>query len=980
MEQEHRVVGVPWLLRTADSLQIDHTKLPRHNSFRTTDFIERRLPDEAIDYCCGLKNEAKLAGIRAESEHLEPQEKQKLLDQQVRLNQESANFVQRYKDPAKNPFIEDNGKSLYKLDFSKGFRDIEFKGSSFCIGRLQHVSAVDKKKPFVPTLGGCVKPPRNAIILCDDNVADIDQSKSHPRLCCFLLQELSLCTGLTASEKKLIRTHMTSIQNYIEHQEEVYDQVRKDMCDKLSNSDIKKLHNILAYGGGINAWRKDLMEGKIFKHFFNTETRKWDAVQVGVRPVLNFKLTTGRVDEFAESQVVEEYREAVEFIREKLYKANLELAACPGLKPSDKQKKKADESSRFLSFILQTLEGEATTACINYCVEQGWIEFRTIMYMWDGFAAKFEGNIQDKLVSMNAFIKGAFGSGDLTMAVFDSKRPSLEGFNADAFKKSCANHEYSWPVMTAMIHTELDNIKDKIHEMQAEESKNDYPSTLERFKKVHAFINQGTFFLQKIGATAEGLDLWSRPKNKTDFLTCFDTWKCTEMVANKQGEMVATDVAFKKKWAACHYQDRQDYNDMKFVPRPLICPPGTFNSFRGLRFDNYPTSALHEEDDDTLWKLLLQHISEMIPPLEDWDKKDEDGAFITTEIGGLKFGKDARCLLDAFASIVQSPADKIELMFFLYGPAGCGKSMLLDVFVNTIGEHISLVSRSDMANVVGDFNGGIDDKLVITVPELQGIDPKRIRELMEIINGKRVSTNTKGIQSFDSTNSYHTLFCGINELSAVPSAKKEWVRRSALMYCSDRWCADDDEHNIELDKYAKDPSYCVSHFAYLFEKLKTHTVVTNFKNFSKQRNDMELIEAKMSNECAFYAYLGGIIKKYGESKSAQPAPVPEHEFVKISSVNIYEIFTDWYTMKHNNNTAFIAQMPSSKAFDQRFKDVVAKDHCKTEAELKAADSKFSLCSGRETTKFKPSYKIFKVSAYSGCAIYSGKNDYNKLFK
>lgn len=144
-------------------LHINVSKLPTYeDDMRRTLFVERRVPDAAIEYCVKQKNDYKLELFKNSPE---------MKAIQLEYNEKYIAFAERYKKWC--PETE-KGVSCYKLDFSHSLKNLQIGNDRFSLGRLQHVN---ENGSYAYTLGGCFKPPRNALINLDNDVHDLDQSK-----------------------------------------------------------------------------------------------------------------------------------------------------------------------------------------------------------------------------------------------------------------------------------------------------------------------------------------------------------------------------------------------------------------------------------------------------------------------------------------------------------------------------------------------------------------------------------------------------------------------------------------------------------------------------------------------------------------------------------------------------------------------------------------------------------------------------------
>ena len=102
---------------------------------------------------------------------------------------------------------------------------------------------------------------------------------------------------------------------------------------------------------------------------------------------------------------------------------------------------------------------------------------------------------------------------------------------------------------------------------------------------------------------------------------------------------------------------KRSYNSADFLPPPLLTPDGVFNTWLGFEAERLPTAPAGSVD------RFLEHVS-------------------------LVTGDKSEIFLDWCAHMVQRPGERASTFMVLSGPAGCGKSKLVDTLAEVIGDNM----------------------------------------------------------------------------------------------------------------------------------------------------------------------------------------------------------------------------------------------------------------------------------------------------
>lgn len=147
-------------------------------------------------------------------------------------------------------------------------------------------------------------------------------------------------------------------------------------------------------------------------------------------------------------------------------------------------------------------------------------------------------------------------------------------------------------------------------------------------------------------------------------------------------------------------------------------------------------------------------------------------------------GNDAEYLLQWMASCVQNPGAKFQWWPVIQGTKGNGKSLLLRVMVQAIGERYSHYVRSDALLKTGNqFNDWIVGKLFLGFEEIQSAEGKRdfVEMMKDTVTNERLATEGKGKGQATSDNRANGMML-TNHKGACPIDDDE--RRWGIFFCA----------------------------------------------------------------------------------------------------------------------------------------------------------------------------------------------------
>ena len=191
------------------------------------------------------------------------------------------------------------------------------------------------------------------------------------------------------------------------------------------------------------------------------------------------------------------------------------------------------------------------------------------------------------------------------------------------------------------------------------------------------------------------------------------------------------EVKFIDRWV--EDPERNFYENVGFYPEISLCPPKTYNLFRGFNAEKFrPDTPLTKE-----------RIAELIAPI----KYHYD--LLTSGHGDF--------ILKYFANIIQFPHIKPDLAILnrdesklLVEGGGTGKNLGYEWFgFEILGEDYTIVV-GDNDILYGNFNSQFENKLLVFVEEAEGgANFKSQDKLKSKITGKRLNVNKKNVAQYE---------------------------------------------------------------------------------------------------------------------------------------------------------------------------------------------------------------------------------------
>ncbi len=172
---------------------------------------------------------------------------------------------------------------------------------------------------------------------------------------------------------------------------------------------------------------------------------------------------------------------------------------------------------------------------------------------------------------------------------------------------------------------------------------------------------------------------------------------------------------------------RKQYQGVCFCPPPMKVPLGHFNLFLGFHIDkigqeyNEEVNDMSKEELEEELKFLLQHLRYLAGD----DKTEEVYTF----------------LLNYFAHLLTFPAVLPRVMVLWISAQGVGKNQWLN-FIEAIMGATYYLSTADKDTILGHFNSGIRNRLLINLNELEHAH-ECLAKLKELTTEKKLTTTEK---------------------------------------------------------------------------------------------------------------------------------------------------------------------------------------------------------------------------------------------
>tara|TARA_R110001592_G_scaffold363336_1_gene684318 strand:+ start:5998 stop:8178 length:2181 start_codon:yes stop_codon:yes gene_type:complete len=257
-------------------------------------------------------------------------------------------------------------------------------------------------------------------------------------------------------------------------------------------------------------------------------------------------------------------------------------------------------------------------------------------------------------------------------------------------------------------------------------------------------------------------------------------------------------------------------------------------------------------------------------------------------------------ILNWFSRLLQQPWKKNNICLVLHSIEGVGKSFILDMIGKIIGNDY-YISTSNLKNILGEFNGDAEGKILVNLNETgMWYDKKVVGSFKEFITDSTISINKKGVQQYTIENYCNTIMT-TNEDHIVNIDGND--RRFNILECKNV--------KYEKDYYKNIAQTNIQDIAdYLYSR-----DITNYdsRDFKKSELHLQQVKKNMCSVELFYTeYLEGDIMGNGHDIKNPWFDKYEEEPVRaISKEHIFQLYNTRKMGSHDskvNNRAFWIKM------------------------------------------------------------------------
>jgi hypothetical protein len=561
---------------------------------------------------------------------------------------------------------------------------------------------------------------------------DYDMIKGH----CSILLAMAIHTRLTGG--------LPAVQYYVSNFDKIaaemvdYYSVKGDteeetLANRLTEDNIKDLHNLTIYGGSQNTWKKQLengdeKKGKLPKPVADKpEHPKYKAFQDEIYSIINL-----------------------------VYDLNPDLVAKVCFDPPAPKPPMTlwSKKSRTMSYFCGILENEILKHAYKYGVENGLFKARSIDLCYDGFTAPPPPPYTDMefhINGMNDYIVEKTGFDvkmkvkpfkNVVQSIIDARRSAVEA--------------------TAVATIELEVVaEDDTQVVVASNTDDHYLAWKSNFEKEWCKIRNTASFI-RICYNDDGS--FQKYVNHTEkqIKTAYSHECYTKMMENG-----------KEKKIKCIMEWLEDptmlcYEDVDMYPPPLVCPEGVFNLWRDSPFAynwDYENPETAYEFDDEGVRMFCDHLK-MLCNYEE------------------KVYEYVACWL---AHAIQKPAEK-STQIVMISEEGAGKNMLLDTIGRLLGDAKVLTTSSPEREVWGSFNSLMINAFLVNLNEVDKRNSYNADgKIKELVTDGKLCINQKGKDQFV-IRSVHRFFTTTNNTD--PNKTHDKDRRNMIIRCSDEKIGD----------------------------------------------------------------------------------------------------------------------------------------------------------------------------------------------
>ena len=276
-------------------------------------------------------------------------------------------------------------------------------------------------------------------------------------------------------------------------------------------------------------------------------------------------------------------------------------------------------------------------------------------------------------------------------------------------------------------------------------------------------------------------DDWEQ-KSRPQVMAHYEKYDFPVTYLDPKGKEVTTSYNPFKVWVK--NINRREVNKIVFDPRNQS--PDCHNLWTGYPLGELETVA---SCDESLCSPIIDHIH------KHWCRSNQD---------------HTDYVLNWLASKLQKPWKKVAVTIVLKSKEGSGKNIILNHFKKIMGNYY--ISLSNVKNVLGDFNGAIEGKMLINADEISyGGNKKEMNQLKALITEDETVINKKNKEQFK-INNYADYIFTTNELWFIGVTSHS---RRFFVLDMDDWLSgvkDGPEKNTYIQTLLDVPSDCLAKY------------------------------------------------------------------------------------------------------------------------------------------------------------------------
>lgn len=340
---------------------------------------------------------------------------------------------------------------------------------------------------------------------------------------------------------------------------------------------------------------------------------------------------------------------------------------------------------------------------------------------------------------------------------------------------------------------------------QVPDAVDEYKTLKEEFEKTHFKVMRPLLYVEQL---SDG-DFYMR-----------DPAELKNAYVNKTFKKDSEDVPFIDMWL--RDPKIRTYDNIDFLPPPLVCPKETFNMWRGFAIE------LSDVASSCNIQPFIDHTDIMV-------KHDEKGR---------------EYVLDYFAQMLQQPGFLTGIALVFKSSQGAGKNIYLELFNQMLGKNMFYETANPVRDLMSRFSLGRLNRVLINVDETSGKDTYPYNEqLKNFITSPHYNYEKKGVSPVTLRNFNRFVFTTNN---FCPVKIEEGDRRFVVFECSNEKKGDT-AYFKDFAKYINDPANQKAVYEYLMKRDISNVDWINDRPITELYSDIQ--EANAPIHIKFFKWL-----------------------------------------------------------------------------------------------------------------------------